>query len=118
MKESIIMVSAYCDTFEKEQLLRNLINKLQDIRDIFDIMIVSHTIIPNDISKLCDMVFYDKKNELLTDFDYAGLYPGWNWYDFKDGKKIKSYLVTKRTNNQIAIWRMLILGNSIAKNIG
>jgi hypothetical protein len=32
-------------------------------------MVVSHTPIPLDIQKKVDLVIYDKKNEILTDWD-------------------------------------------------
>ena len=66
--KDLIMISSYCNTKEKEDVLRNLVSQVNKHRDIFDLMIVSHTVVPDDISNKCDLVLYDKKNEILFDF--------------------------------------------------
>jgi len=59
--KDLIMISSYCNTKEKEDVLRNLVSQINFHKDIFDIMIVSHTVVPSDISSKCDLVLYDKK---------------------------------------------------------
>jgi hypothetical protein len=113
MEKDLIMISSFCNTKEKEDTLRNLVLQISNHKDKFDLMIVSHTVVPDDISDKCDFVFFDKKNELLYD---------WNlrctpWFDPDNQRPIMS-IFTGFFNTHLAIWRMLILGNSIAKNAG
>lgn len=107
------MISSYCDTKEKKEVLRNLVSQISNHKDMFDIMIVSHTVVPDDISDKCNLIFYDKKNELLYDWDLRSK----PWFNPGDTRQILS-IFTGFFNTHLAIWRMLILGNSIAKNIG
>ena len=69
MKKELIAVSSYCPTIEKKQTLLRLITKLQELRESFDILIVSHSPIDIILMEMVDFVHYDKNNELLTDFD-------------------------------------------------
>ena len=115
MKEDIILISAYCPTTQKMDKLRKLVNQLQIFREKYDILIVSHTEIAIDIQNKVDLFLYDKKNELLTDWDLINQ----PWFSPGDGqdRRIQSGLLTGR-NTHLAIWRMLILGFSLVKNIG
>ena len=113
IEKDLIIISSFCNTKEKENTLRNLVNQINNQKDKFDLMIVSHTVVPNDISDKCDLVFYDKKNELLFDWDLRCK----PWFNPNNERQIMS-IFTGFFNTHLAIWRMLILGNSIAKNIG
>jgi hypothetical protein len=112
-KKDLILVTAYCDTEDKLDVLRNLVIQISTHKDKFDLMVVSHTTIPQDISKNTDFTFYDKKNELLYDWDLRSK----PWFGPSNGRPILS-IYTGFFNTHLAIWRMLILGNSIAKNCG
>ncbi len=107
------MVSAYCNTKEKEDVLRNLVSQINKNKDKFDLMVVSHSVVPDDISNKCDLVLYDKKNELLFDWDLRCK----PWFNPGNTRQIMS-IFTGFFNTHLAIWRMLILGNAVAKNIG
>jgi len=111
--KDLIMISSYCNTKEKEDVLRNLVQQIIEHKDFFDLMIVSHSVIPADIADKCDLVLYDKKNELLYDWDLRCK----PWFNPGDTRQIMS-IFTGFFNTHLAIWRMLILGNSVAKNIG
>lgn len=111
--KDLIMISSYCNTKEKEDVLRNLVSQINKHRDIFDLMIVSHTVVPDDISNKCDLVLYDKKNEILFEWDLRCK----PWFNPGNTRQIMS-IFTGFFNTHLAIWRMLILGNSMAKNIG
>jgi hypothetical protein len=75
--------------------------------------LVSHTVIPEDIADKCDYQLYDKKNELLYDYNMRSK----PWFSPNGDRPILSIL-TGFFNTHLAIWRMIILGNSIAKNCG
>lgn len=111
--KDLIIISSYCNTKEKEDVLRNLVHQVNKNKNLFDLMIVSHSVIPDDISNKCDLVLYDKKNELLYDWDLRCK----PWFNPGDTRQIMS-IFTGFFNTHLAIWRMLILGNSVAKNIG
>ena len=110
--KDLIIVSSYCNTKEKEDVLRNLVSQVNCQKDKFDLMIVSHSVVPDDISTKCDLVLYDKKNELLYDWDLRCK----PWFNPGNTRQIMS-IFTGFFNTHLAIWRMLILGNSVAKNI-
>ena len=109
--KDIILITAYCPDDYRENILRNLVNSLTNTS--FDLMIVSHTPIPLDIQKKVDLVIYDKKNEILTDWDMLNQ----PWFNPGDQRRIQSSFLSKK-NTHLAIWRMMILGFSTAKNLG
>jgi len=113
MHKDLILVTAYCDTPTKEEVLRNLVNQIRTHENLFDLMIVSHTPIPLDVMKKSDFTIYDKKNELLFDADLRST----PWFDPNNDRPILS-IHTGFFNTHLAIWRMIIIGNSIAKNCG
>ena len=109
--KDLILITTYCPDDYRENILRDLVDSLQSFP--FDVMVVSHTPIPLDIQKKVNFVWYDEKNELLTDWDLINQ----PWFNPGYDRRIQSGLLTKK-NTHLAIWRMLILGNSIAKNLG
>ena len=110
--KDLILITAYCPDDYREGLLRNLVTSLKS-HDLFDLMIVSHTPIPLDIQKKVDFVLYDKKNEILTDWDMLNQ----PWFNPMNDRRIQSSFLSKK-NTHLAIWRMVILGFSNAKNLG
>ncbi len=113
MNEDIILITAYCPDKEKMDKLRKLVNQLQKFKNKYDIMVVSHTTIPLDIQENLDLCLYDKKNELLTEWDLINQ----PWFSPNGDGKIQSGLLSGR-NTHLAIWRMMILSFSMCKNIG
>lgn len=67
--KSLISVFNYSPDYERQQMLHNLLLKLQNIREEFDIMVVSHSSISDLSLNLVDYFYYDKNNDLITDFD-------------------------------------------------
>ena len=59
--KDLIIISNYSETYEKQEVLRNLVNQISKQKLHFDLMIVSHTIVPEDMSNKCEYVLYDKK---------------------------------------------------------
>ena len=110
--KDLILVTSFCNTKEKENILRNLIHQIYNENN-FDILLMSHTIIPDDISYYCNLAIYDSKNELLYDWDMRSR----PWFNPGDQREIQS-IFTGFFNTHLAVWRLIILGNSIAKNLG
>lgn len=111
--KDLILITAYCPDDKREDILRNLVTSLQDYKNLFDIMVVSHTPIPVDIQKKVEFCFYDKKNEILTDWDLLNQ----PWFIPEGNRRIQSSFLSKK-NTHLAIWRLMILGFSNAKNLG
>lgn len=111
--KDIVLITAYCDTKEKQQVLTNLVKQFSKHRKKFDIMIISHLPIPTHVCEEVNYVFYDQKNELLYDWDMRST----PWFDPNNERPILSCF-TGNFNTHLAIWRMIILGNVIAKNLG
>lgn len=112
-KKDLILITAYCDTHEKVEILRNLVKQISNHKKKFDLMLVSHTTIPQDIVQNTDFTLYDKKNELLYESEMRCK----PWFIPNEDRPILS-IYTGFYNSHLAIWRMIILGNSIAKNCG
>ena len=109
--KDLILITAYCPDDYREDILRNLIQSLEN--EPFDVMVISHTPIPLDIQKKVDITFYDKNNEILTDWDLLNQ----PWFNPGNDRMIQSSYLSK-INTHLAIWRMMILGFSNAKNLG
>lgn len=112
MKE-LILISAFCPDDKRENILRDLLKSIQKYKSNFDIMIVSHTPLPIDLQKMVEFYLYDKKNEILTDWDLLNQ----PWFSPNNDRLILSSFLSKK-NTHLAIWRMFTLGFSLAKNIG
>lgn len=111
--KDLILITAYCPDDYRENILRDLTNSLYKFRESYDVFIVSHTPIPNDIQKKVNYCFYDSKNEILTDWDLLNQ----PWFKPNNQSVIQSSFLSKK-NTHLAIWRMMILGFSNAKNMG
>lgn len=111
--KDLILITAYCPDDNRENILRNLVTSFEKYKNVFDVMIVSHTTIPVDIQKKVEYSFYDKKNEILTDWDLLNK----PWFMPNGDRRIQSAFLSKK-NTHLAIWRLMILGFSNAKNLG
>jgi hypothetical protein len=111
--KDLIMITSFCNTPEKLEVLRTLVGQISKHKSRFDLMVISHTTIPQDIAEKTDFTIYDKKNELLYDWDLRSK----PWFSPEGGRPILS-IYTGFFNTHLAIWRMIIIGNSIAKNCG
>ena len=111
--KSIIVIGAYCPDAERKQLLENCINSLQPIRKDFDILISSHVHVPKHIIDKVDYYFYDKDNELITDWDLMNT----PWFSPKEDLNIVSSLISNYST-YLAAFKTFISGLGCAKNLG
>jgi hypothetical protein len=111
--KDLILITSYCPDDHRENILRNLVYSLEKYKSNFEVMVVSHTPISLDIQKKVEFCFYDKKNEILTDWDLLNQ----PWFIPSGGRRIQSSFLSKK-NTHLAIWRLMILGFSNAKNLG
>ena len=60
--KSLILILAHAPTKDKQKLLKTCIERFRQATDEFDVMISSHTPIPEDIIQSADYYVYDKDN--------------------------------------------------------
>lgn len=111
--KSIIVIGAYCPDKERKQLLENCVNSLQPIRKDFDILISSHVHVPEYIVDKVDYYFYDKDNELITDWDLMNT----PWFSPKEDLNIVSSLISNYSV-YLAAYKTFINGMGAGKNLG
>lgn len=109
--KDLIVIGAYCPDTERQTMLNNCIESLQNIRNDFDILISSHTIIPENITKKVDFTFYDSNNDLLTDLEYLNQ----PWFSPYDGGVIFTTYIGNVTSTYLSVYRVLISSLGIAK---
>lgn len=66
--KDLITIFSFCPTFEKKQILNQLLQDLQPKREKYDLMVVSHSPISDLSLDMVDYFYYDKQNILLKDF--------------------------------------------------
>ena len=74
MKDLILIASHTPDT-QRVKYLRDLLNTIN--KDRYDVMISSHSPIPEDLIQESDYFIFQKRNTLLTDFDHKFAY----WFE-------------------------------------
>lgn len=67
--KDLISVFAYCPDNHRKKILNELLEKLQPLRDKYDLLVVSHSTISDVSTELFDYFYFDTKNDLLFDFD-------------------------------------------------
>jgi len=108
MKE-LILITSYTPDNTREDLLRNLVKSVKN--DEYEIMVISHTPIPNDIIRDIDYFIFDKKNPLLFDIkDKPSSF-------FEHPNFIIQSTEIKKYNHSLAFIRLLKLGLTTAKNL-
>ena len=111
--EEIFVILSHTPTFEQQQLLRDLVFKLKQNNK--KTLIVSHTPIPEDINKLTNYSFYDSDNTLLDVWKYT---EGFNFYGNEYFLVESQFDIFKYFNYGLAVYKLVSLGLSLAKNLG
>lgn len=86
--KDLICVFTYCPDLERKNILTELVKKLQGIRNNFDILLVSHSTIPEIITSQVDFTYIDNENYLISDYDLRNKF----WFN-SNVLKIESTLV-------------------------
>lgn len=108
--KDIIIITAYTPDFEREGLLRNFVNSIDTTN--FDLMVVSHSRLPDDLYDKVDYFIFDKENEVLTDLDSKYLMY-WSNGDFA-----LETSEARRFNHFIACYKLFFVGMNAARNLG
>lgn len=67
--KDLITIFSYCPDDKRKKVLNDLLEKLQEFRNRFDLLVVSHSRIFEMSHELIDYFYYDSNNKLLEDFD-------------------------------------------------
>jgi hypothetical protein len=110
--KDLITIFTYCPTYEKRKLLLDLVKNLQSKRDKFDLMVVSHSSIPEIIIELVDYYYYDKENILIRDFNLTNKF----WFR-EENITINSSLVYP-VSTHLAIYRLIYYTLNFSKFMG
>ena len=108
--KDLIVINSHTPDFEREGLLRNFVNQI-DTTD-FDIMVVSHTRLPDDLYEKVNYFIFDKENEIRTDLDSK--------YEVFWANSFFKVITTEARgfNHSIAAYKLFYVGLSSAKNLG
>jgi hypothetical protein len=108
--KDLFLITAYTPDDERKDLLRNFVSSID--RELFDVMVVSHSSIPEDVINKINYFIYDSSNILLTDVEYKYLM-------FYGNEKFNITTTENRPfNHFLAAWKLVTLGLSNAKNEG
>ena len=108
--KDLFLITAYTPDDERKDLLRNFVSSID--RELFDIMVVSHSSIPEDVINKINYFIYDSSNILLTDVEYKYLM-------FYGNEKFNITTTENRPfNHFLAAWKLVTLGLLNAKNEG
>jgi hypothetical protein len=110
--KSIIAIKAHCPTIEKKDDLAKLVNSLVPFKDQFTLIILSHTIVPQEICEKVNFVLYDEENPILEDLDSTNI----SWYMPFEGCKLRIHSTYVGMGNvHLAVQRLWSLGIGLAK---
>lgn len=110
MKKDLILITSFVPDNKRQQLLRNFVYNIDSEK--FDIMISSHSFIPQDIFERCDYVIYEKKNDI--DFNIENKF---YFYFHGEDFTVKTTEV-KKFNHFIPVIRHISSGLLYAKELG
>lgn len=111
MKKDLIIIGAYCPDKERLKLLYDCIESLSPLKKDFDFLLTTHSSIPDYITEKFDYVFFDKKNQLITDWELINK----PWFSPFENYTIISPLVSGYSTF-LAVYRIFIGALGIAKN--
>jgi hypothetical protein len=112
MSDEVYIVSAYTPDVEREELLRKLINQLHSAKK--DILLITHSVTPNDIVKKCKYYVYDEENKILYDDKYKFL----AWNTCMPGAVIRSKDVRRTYTTLLPVYKLVLFGFGFAKMAG
>jgi hypothetical protein len=112
MKNPLFVVSAYAPDIQRQQLLRNLIYYLKQNKR--DILLLSHSALPQDIIDSSNYYFYDEKNEVHLDERFKWKY----FFDINGNYMVESSLVYPNFSTLLPVYNFILQGIIISKLLG
>ncbi|MDC3250355.1 hypothetical protein OAU24_00435 [bacterium] len=112
--KDLIVIGAYCPDKERQKLLNNLVDSLLNIQESYDILISTHSKIPEYIVDKVDYIFYDKDNNLIIN-DLKYLNQPW----FKPNNETTIYTTfLSGYSTYLTAYKLLIGGLGLGKALG
>tara|TARA_R110002153_G_C13322688_1_gene497245 strand:- start:962 stop:1930 length:969 start_codon:yes stop_codon:yes gene_type:complete len=108
--KDLFLITTYAPDNLRRDMLRNFVNSIN--KDLFDIMVVSHSSIPEDIIDNINYFIYDADNSLLTDVEYK-----YQMYFNTEHFKVLS-TENRPFNHTLAALKLVTLGLSTARTEG
>lgn len=108
--KDLITVFTYCPDNQRKKILQELLEQIKDIRNEYDILVVSHSPIPELCYDNIDYFYYDKNNTLLYDFDLNNNF----WFKTDSFYLNSTTVYTKSTH--LAIYNLLYYTLNFAKH--
>jgi len=108
--KDLIIINSYTPDYEREELLRNFINQIDKTN--FDLMVVSHSRLPDDLYEKIEFFVFDRENEILTDLD-SRIHCYWNTPKFSISTTESIHF-----NHALAAYKLFYVGINNAKNLG
>lgn len=108
--KDLFLITTHAPDNSRRSMLRNFVNSIN--KDLFDIMVVSHSSIPEDIIDNVNYFIYDSKNDLLTDVEFK-----YKMFYNSDQFQILS-TENRPFNHTLAALKLVTLGLSTARNEG
>ena len=110
MTKDLILITTFVPDIRRQQMLRDLVYNIDKTK--FDIMVSSHSSIPQDVFDKVDYMIYEKQNAI--DFKVENKF---YFFFYNDLFTIKT-TEPKKYNHFIPVIRHIISGLSYAKNLG
>lgn len=108
--KNLILITAFCPDSKRQEILRKLVYNIE--KDNFDILLVSHSLIPADILDKVNYFVFDKNNILDYDLDKK-----FSFY-FSNQEFVVKTTEPKKYNHFVACIRLITTGLAYAKNLG
>lgn len=101
--KSILVITAYAPTADKQRMLVQCINHIKSTTDKFDILVSSHAPLPEHIIQMVDYYIYDKDNR----FSNAASCAYWKRFDrgiiYRFGRYSHEYPIVRLIRNALAL---------------
>ena len=104
MKKSLIAITTYCPDSNRKRRTVDLLRSLQYLREDYDILLVGHSMVGENIEDLVNYFFYDSENPLLTDFDLTN---GFWTRDPPNGKFTINTRMVYPNSTHLAVYRLI-----------
>lgn len=114
MDKELMLVTSYCDTTEKKEILLECLKSLQPFRNDYSIFLTSHLPLDNFFYDYIDYFYYDKNNYLITD---PKISDDSDWFSLNQNFTIFS-TYTSKGNTLGSIWSMFIPSIQVVKSLG
>ena len=110
--KDLITIFAYCPDKKRLEILEEFLQQIQLVRQKYDILLVSHSPIPQILQEKTDYYYYDSNNQLLEDYKYRNKF----WFR-SESFTINSVLVYPPSTH-LAIYRLLYYTFNFANFMG